>query len=69
MPEIGEREHDSRGDDADADLERAVDGEDEDDAVRASNRPENVDRNDRRCVTSERCGISGEIAQERRDKG
>ena len=62
MPEIGEREHDSRGDDADADLERAVDGEDEHDAVRASNRPENVDRDDRRRVAGERSGVSREIA-------
>ncbi len=69
VAEIGQGEHDSRGDDADANLERAVDGEDEDDAVRASDRPENVDRNDRRGVAGERRGVSGEIAQERRDEG
>ena len=69
MSEIGQGEHDARGDDADADLERAIDGEDEDDAVRASDRPENVDRDDRRGVAGERRGVGGEIAQERRDEG
>ena len=63
MTEIGEREHDAGGDDADANLERAIDGEDEDDAVRASDRSENVDRDNRRRVAGERCGVSREIAQ------
>ena len=38
-------------------------------AVRASDGPENVDRDDRRGIAGERGGVSREIAQERRDEG
>jgi len=69
LSEISQGEHDARGDNSYANLERAIDGEDEDDAVRASDRPENVDRDDRCGVAGEGCGVGGEIAQERGDEG
>ena len=61
VSEIGEREHDARGDNADANLQRSIDGEDEDDSVRASDRPKHVDRNNRRGIAGERRGIGRKI--------
>ena len=63
VAQVSQGEHDPRADDADANLDRAIDGEDEGEAARASDRPEGVDRDNRRRVTGERRGIGGEIAQ------
>ena len=54
-------EHDPGADNADANFDRAVDGEKKDDAARAPDRPKRVDRDDRRGVASERCGVGCEI--------
>ena len=62
-PRSVKRQHDAGAHNANADLDGAIDGEDQDDAVRAPDRPQDVDRKDRRGVAGQRRGVGGEIAQ------
>ncbi len=65
VPEIGAGEHDTRADDADADLAGAGDGEHESLAVRAPRRAEFVARDDRRSIAGKRRRVGREVAQVR----
>ena len=68
-PRVGQGQHDARAHDANADLERAIDGQDHDAAgIARAHRSENVARENRRRVAGKRRGIGGEIAQKRRDE-
>ena len=69
MAEIGQGQHDARAENADANLEGAIDGQDHDAAVAGSDRSENVARKNRCGVAGEGGGIGGEVTQERGDKG
>ena len=70
MAEIGQGQHNAGAQDADANLEGAIDGQDRHVAtVGGADRPQNVAGKNRRRVAGKRRGIGGEITQERGDKG
>ena len=70
MAEIGQGQDDARAQDADANLDRAIDRQEQGD-IAASDLPdwsENIARKNCRCVAGKGRGIGGEITQERRNE-
>lgn len=69
IAKIGQRQHDARVHDADANLEGAIDREDRDVAAICPDRSQNVICKNRRRVAGKRRSIGSVIAQERGGEG
>ncbi len=68
MAEIGQRQHDARAQDADANLDGAIDRKEGDVTAIGTDRAENVARKNRRRVAGKGRSVGGEISQERRNE-